>query len=136
MTVKTYAAAILAAAVCLASPARADDSVHRASAASVGASVVAGSAIAWTAYEGSELVVKAVQASGDGAVLILQGASGTIEASAKVAGQALHAAGVGVGTSVQVVAESTGTALVASGVLLAFVPNELGRALLHHARYR
>ncbi len=136
MTVKAFAAAILAAAVCLASPARADDSVQRVSAVSVGASVITGSAIAWTAYEGSELVIKAVRASGDGVVLVLQGASGMVEASAQVTGEALHAASVGVGTSVQVVAESTGTALVASGMLLAFVPNELGRALLHHARYR
>jgi hypothetical protein len=42
---------------------------------------------------------------------------------------------VGVGTSIQVVAESTGTALIAAGRILAFIPNEVGRSLLFHARH-
>lgn len=116
-------------------PATAGDSVERASATSVGASLLAGSVVAWTAYQGSEFTVKAVRASGEGVELILQGASGAIETSAKVSGEAARAASVRVGTSVRVLAESTGYALLASGVLLAFVPNEIGRSLLHHARY-
>lgn len=121
--------------VSLAVPAAADDSVQRASAASVGASLLAGAAVGWVAHEGSELTVKAVEASGDGVMLTLRGASDAVETSARVAGQLAHKASVGVGTVVKVVAESTGHALVASGELLAFVPNEIGRALLHHARY-
>jgi hypothetical protein len=113
----------------------ADDSVTRASAASIGGSLLVGSVVGWTAYQGSELTVKAVRASGDGVELVLQGASGAIETSAKVSGEAVHAAGVGIGTSVKVVAESTGYALIGAGVLLAFVPNEIGRALLHSARH-
>ena len=116
-------------------PAVAGDSVERASDASLGASLVVGSVVGWAAYEGSEFTVKAIQASGDGLVLALQGASAAIEASAEVTSEAAQAASVGVGTSVKVVAELTGYALVGSGVLLAFVPNELGRALLHSARH-
>lgn len=116
-------------------PATAADSVERASAVSLGASLLAASAAGWAAYAGSEFRVKAIQASGDGVVLVLQGASGAVETSAKVAGTAVRAASVGVGTSVNVVAQSTGYALLASGFLLAFVPNEIGRALLHHSRY-
>jgi len=119
----------------LAGPAPADESVSRASGASLGALLVAGSVAGWTAYQGSEFTIKAMQASGDGVVLVLQGVSGAVETSAKVAGDVAQAASVGVGTSVKVVAEATGYALLASGVLLAFVPNEIGRALLHHARY-
>ena len=118
-----------------ASPVAAEDSVTRASGASIGASLLVGSAAGWTAYQGSEFTVKAVRASGDGVELILQGASGAIETSAKVSGEAAHAASVGVGTSVKVVAESTGYALIGAGVLLAFVPNDIGRALLHSARH-
>lgn len=116
--------------------ASADDSAVRASAASVGASLLAGSAVGWTAYQGSEFTVKAVRASGAGVELVLEGASGALETSAKVSADAVRSASVGVGTGVRVVAESTGYALLASGVLLAFVPNEIGRALLHHARHQ
>lgn len=119
----------------IATPAAADDSVQRASAASVGASLLAGSMVAWTAYQGSEFTVKSVRASGEGVDLVLQGVSGAIETSAKVSGEAARTASVGVGTSVRVVAESTGYALLAGSMLLAFVPNEIGRSLLHHARY-
>jgi ribosomal protein L7/L12 len=126
---------VLSIAGLAALPATAEDSVGRASAASLGASLVGVSVAGWAAYEGSEFTVKAIQASADGVVLVLQGASGAVETSAKVAGDAIQAASVGVGTSVEVVAQSTGHALLASGVLLAFVPNEIGRALLHHSRY-
>jgi hypothetical protein len=118
-----------------AGPAAAEDSVGRGSAVSLGASLVVGSVAGWAVFEGSEFTVKAIQASGDGVVLVLQGASGAVETSAKVAGDAVQAASVGVGSSVKVVAESTGYALIGSGVLLAFVPNEIGRALLHSARH-
>lgn len=117
------------------SPAVAGDSVERASAASLGASMAAGAVVGWAAHEGSEFTVKAVQASVDGVVLVLQGASRAVEISASVAKEAAEAASVAVGTSVKVVAESTGYALVGSGVLLAFVPNEIGRALLYSARH-
>ena len=116
-------------------PAAAEDSVTRASAASIGASLLTASAAGWVVYSGSELTVKAVQASGDGVVLVLQGASSAAETSAKVTSEAVQAASIGVGSSVKVVAESTGYALMASGTLLAFVPNEIGRALLHSARH-
>lgn len=115
--------------------AAANDSVTRASEVSVGASMLTVSAAGWIVYSGSELTVNAIQASGDGVVLVLQGASGAVETSARVSRDAVQAASVGVGTSVKVVAESTGYALVAAGTLLAFVPNEIGRALLHSARH-
>jgi len=35
---------------------------------------------------------------------------------------------------VEVVAMSAGQALVASGKVLAFIPNESGKALLHHSK--
>ena len=130
---KTLLASLLLLSI--AAPAAADDSVQRASAASVGASLLAGSVVGWTAYQGSEFTVKAVRASGEGVELLLKDASGAIETSAKASGEAVQAASVGVGTSVRVVAESTGYALMAGAVLLAFVPNEIGRALLHNARY-
>ena len=122
-------------AISAATPAAAQDSMERGSAASVGASLAAGYSAAWIAHQGAELTVRAIKGSANGIELSLQGASAAIETSALVARDVIEAASVGVGTSVQVVAESTGYALLASGALLAFVPNEVGRALLHHSRH-
>jgi hypothetical protein len=134
---KTFLAGLVLAAITgtQTGPAAAEDSVTRASVTSIGGSLLVGSVVGWTAYQGSELTVKAVRASGDGVELILQGASAAVETSAMVSGEAAHAASVGVGTSVKVVAESTGYALIGAGVLLAYVPNEIGRTLLHNARH-
>jgi hypothetical protein len=116
-------------------PAAARDSVTDGSSASVALSVMTVAVPVWAAHQGSEFIVRAVNATAKGVELSLQGVSGAIETSATIARELAEAASVGVGTSVKVVAESTGYALVASGVLLAFVPNELGRALLHHSRH-
>lgn len=118
-----------------ATPAVAQDSMERGSAASVGASLAAGYSAAWIAHQGAELTVRAIKSSANGIELSLQGANAAIETSVLVARDVIESASVGVGTSVQVVAESTGYALLASGILLAFVPNEVGRALLHHSRH-
>jgi hypothetical protein len=118
-----------------ATPAAAQESLERGSAASLGASLALSESAAWIAYAGSEFTVRAVSASANGVALSLLGVADGIEASAVIAKEAAEAASLAVGTSVTVLAESTGYALVASGTLLAFVPNEVGRALLHHARY-
>lgn len=130
---KTLVAMVLSVAAAM--PAAARDSVEDGSSASVAMSVMAVAVPVWAAHQGSEFVVRAVNATAKGVELSLQGVSGAIETSATIATEVAEAASVGVGTSVRVVAESTGHALVASGVLLAFVPNEIGRALLHHSRH-
>lgn len=130
---KALIALLLSTAVAL--PAAARDSVGDGSSASVALSVMAVAVPVWAAHHGSEFVVRAVNATAKGVELSLRGVSGAIETSATIAGEVAEAASIGVGTSVRVVAESTGYALVASGVLLAFVPNEMGRTLLHHSRH-
>jgi hypothetical protein len=52
-----------------------------------------------------------------------------VRTSAKLAGEVSVAAGV----AVRVVAESVGHALYVGARLIAFVPNEIGRSLIHHA---
>jgi hypothetical protein len=51
----------------------------------------------------------------------------------KASSVAVKGASVAVGASVRVVAESTGYALLASGQLLAFIPNAIGQALLYQS---
>lgn len=85
-----------------------------------------------TAATGSAFIVVGV---GVGAVgfsnVILQKAADGSKATVAVSAQALKSAGLAVGSTVNAVSEATGYALIASGKLLAFIPNEAGKALLH-----
>lgn len=104
--------------------------------ASVGAGasgVVAALPIALTTA-GAVLTVKAVQASAQGAVYVLERASDGAQASIVLTGHALGASAHAVGTAVECSVTATGTVLSVAGEVLAFVPNARGRALLHNER--
>jgi hypothetical protein len=127
-----FLASMLAAQAAV--PARAD-SLEQASAASFAASALTAASVGWVAHEGSQFTVNALDASGETVVLSLHGVGNSLETTARISQQAAQAASVGVGTSVSVLAESIGYALMASGTLLAFIPNEAGWALIYHARH-
>jgi hypothetical protein len=115
-------------------PAAAQDSVARGSELSVGASLVTASAIGWVAHAGSEFTVKAVKASAQGIELTLKGVSTAVETSAIVTREAFESAAIAVGTGVRALADGSGYALVASGRVIAYVPNEIAQALLHRSK--
>ncbi|WP_051534552.1 hypothetical protein [Deefgea rivuli] len=79
-------------------------------------------------------VVGMSQMGGEVSAVTLEKASDGSRYMIKVSEVMLKEVGLTVGTSVKAVAESTGYALVASGKLLAFIPNEIGMALLHQSR--
>jgi hypothetical protein len=79
-------------------------------------------------------VVASVEVVADASIVVLAGALDAGKASVRLSGRAAQGASVAVGTAVDVVAMSTGYMLVAAGKVLAFVPNEAGKALLHHSR--
>jgi len=83
---------------------------------------------------GTLLVVKGVQASAQGTVFVLERAVDGAQASVEVAGRAATGSALAVGTVVTVVVISAGVLLSAGGEVIAFIPNEVGRALLHHER--
>jgi hypothetical protein len=84
---------------------------------------------------GGTYVVSGVAQLASGTVeLILSSAGSAARLSVKLRGKAVDAIGMSVGTTVQVVSETTGTLLVASGKVLAFIPNALGEALLSQQR--
>jgi hypothetical protein len=60
----------------------------------------------------------------------VDGSKAVVQASASVAREI----GLSVGSGIKVVAESTGYTLVASGKILAFVPNAVGNALLYQSK--
>lgn len=124
----------LALAVALA-PIRAQaDAPSEASALSavpVAVSVVAPSMVL---SAGVMLTVVAVETLAEGTVWVLQRASDGARVVIKVLGKATGAASVAAGTVVTVSAVGAGVVLSAAGQVLAFVPNTLGKALLHHER--
>ena len=79
---------------------------------------------------GANLTVRAVEASADGTTWVLERAADGVRASVKFAGNA----SVAVGTSVVVTAVAAGTVLSVAGQVIAFIPNEIGAALLHNER--
>ncbi|MBL8328953.1 MAG: hypothetical protein JNJ71_08890 [Rubrivivax sp.] len=79
---------------------------------------------------GAVLTVKSVEASAQGTVWVLERGSDGARASLRFAGQASALAG----TALVVTAVSAGWVLSAAGTAVAFIPNEIGRALMHDER--
>lgn len=79
---------------------------------------------------GAALTVVAVNASAQGTVWVLERASDGARASVHLAGHA----SASVGTVLLATAVSAGWVLSAAGEAIAFIPNELGAALLYNER--
>jgi hypothetical protein len=85
---------------------------------------------------GTVLLVKSVEASGQGTVWVLERASDGAQASVEVTGRAAGAVSTAVGTTVTASAVGAGMVLSAAGEVIAFIPNELGKALMYHEPVR
>lgn len=140
---RSIAATAAVALALVASPARAQSEVSVAlsalpvasvvGAASVGAAAVSVVPVALS-VAGATLVVKVVEITASGMVYVLERVSDGAQASVQVSGRAASGVSMGVGTVVVVSVIGTGVLLSAAGEVLAFIPNELGRALLHNER--
>ncbi len=83
---------------------------------------------------GAMLTVVAVEATSAGTLWVLERASDGARASVQLSGQAIGAMSLAAGSAVLVTAMSTGWLISAAGHALAFIPNQLGAALLHNER--
>jgi hypothetical protein len=83
----------------------------------------------------AQLTVTALEAAGEAVVVVMRGASEATTVSVKASTSVVGAASVAVGSAVQVVAESAGNSLYVAGKLIAFIPNEIGRALIHQSKH-
>lgn len=101
--------------------------------ASAGAAAVAAVPVAFS-VAGAVLLVKAIEVTARGTVYVLERASDGATASVELTGRAASALSIGVGTGVVVGIIGAGTLLSFAGEVIAFIPNELGRALLHNER--
>lgn len=82
----------------------------------------------------ASLTLVAVEKASDGTVWVLERASDGARASVRFGAQAAGGLSVATGTAVVASAVSAGWVLQAAGKAVAFVPNELGRSLLHNER--
>ena len=83
---------------------------------------------------GAVLVVRTVESTVRGTLYVLERASDGASASIEIVGRGVGSVAVGVGTSVMVSVLGAGVLLSAAGEAIAFIPNALGRALLHNER--
>ncbi|MCW3481749.1 hypothetical protein OL229_19645 [Neisseriaceae bacterium JH1-16] len=83
---------------------------------------------------GAFIISGIAEGAADTVQLTLDGLSGAGKLSVTVAKSAFKSVGASIGTTMQVISETTGTLLVTSGKVLALIPNKLGEALLYQAR--
>lgn len=131
---KLMLAAALSAALVVVQPAQAHGGASEASALSMLPVAVSVAAPAVLLSGGAALTVVAVGAASEGTVWVLERASDGAQASITLSGQLVGGASLAVGTVVAVTAISTGWVLSAAGKAIAFVPNEVGKALLYNER--
>jgi hypothetical protein len=125
------AAALLAGA---GTPAAAHPNVSDASALSMLPVAVSVAAPVMILSAGAVLTVVAVEATSAGTVWVLERASDGARASVTLSAQAAGGLSVAAGTAVVVTAFSAGWVLSAAGKAVAYIPNEVGTALLHNER--
>jgi hypothetical protein len=123
-----------ATVVTLASTAHAQSSISDASALSALPIAISVAAPVAVLSAGAALTVVAVEATSTGAVWVLERASDGTRASVRLVGRGVANASLTAGTVIVCTALSTGWVLSAAGEAIAFVPNEIGRALLYNER--
>ena len=83
---------------------------------------------------GAVLVVKSIEVSARSTVYVLERASDGARVSIEILGKGVAGASMVAGTLVTVSVIGAGVVLSAAGEAISFIPNELGRALLHNER--
>ena len=86
--------------------------------------------------DAGQLSVTGVKTVGHVSVITLRGLAGGAEASVQVSSKAIEGSAIGIGVVLQSTVSATGVLLVSAGKALMFVPNEVGKSLLHHSRAR
>lgn len=83
---------------------------------------------------GAVLVIKSVELSARGTLCVLERASDGAQVSVEIAARGVERTSLVVGNTVQIAVIGAGAVLSIAGEAIAFVPNEIGRALLHNER--
>jgi len=133
--------AILAAAACMSivgsTAALAQDSTAESTTASQASLAASGMLIDGSVgiiRAGALFAVVAVTPLANASVIVVRDVATGSEASIRIAGDVARTGSIAVGDTVSVVAQAIGASLIVGGKLVAFVPNEVGRALVYQAR--
>lgn len=133
-TASALVALALTLTVSPASPARAHNGASEISALSLLPVAVSVAAPVGLLSAGVGFTVVAVSAAAEGTVWILERASDGARMSVTVSARAAQGASVTVGAALTTSAIATGWVLSAMGKAVCFIPNEIGKALLHNER--
>jgi hypothetical protein len=134
MLKKIILSTALATALAFGGTARAHNGASDASALSMLPIAVSVAAPVALLSAGAALTVVAVEATSAGTVWVLERASDGARASVTLSGQLVAGVSVVAGTAVVVTAFSAGWVLSAAGAAIAYIPNEIGKALLYNER--
>jgi hypothetical protein len=99
----------------------------------LGSIVVVGGTMSMLEGSGTA-VVESIEKVGESTVVVLKGAVEGSRVTLKMSGKVVTGASLAAGTAVSVVSMASGHALVVSGKVIAFIPTETGKVLLHHSR--
>lgn len=135
-TMKRFLPCLLAAAVLVAGSGRAaaHPNVSDASALSMLPVAVSVAAPVMILSAGAVLTVVAVEATSAGTVWVLERASDGARASVTMSAHVAGGLSAAAGTAVVVTAFSAGWVLSSAGKAIAYIPNEVGAALLYNER--
>ena len=139
MNLRTLTVSAVAAAVFFAPAAHAQSDLSKAVSTASVLSGAAGLVVVGSTHMiagASELTVVSVRAVGESTQIVVRGIGNSVEATVEVSTLVARDLSLAAGTVLSVVVESVGVALVAGGKVLAFLPNEVGRALIHQARLK
>lgn len=115
-------------------PARAHDGASELSALSMLPVAISVAAPVGLISAGAAFTVVAVESAAGATVWVLERASDGARASITLSAQVAGGVSVLAGTAVVATAISAGWVLSAAGKAVAFIPNEIGKALLYHER--
>lgn len=128
----------VAAANAQQAPGRAARGASDASTVSVSASILASGLVTSGAVrvleESGQLAIASIAFTGQSAVLVLRSVSQAAEVSIQVGASVVRELGLAVGTVLVSSSEAVGYALYSGVKLVAYIPNEVGRAMLHQSR--
>ncbi len=94
--------------------------------------VLSGSISAVTAS--GQIVIESVEAGAETVTIVVKASGKAASATIKLSGKAIKKVGFVAGQIIEMTAISTGHFLVLSGKAVAFIPNEVGQALIGHKK--
>jgi hypothetical protein len=100
---------------------------------SLATSKVLSGSIDMSAATGS-IVIESVVASADTTIIVAKASGEAASVTIELSGKGLQQLGLASGKVLSISATTTGHLLISAGKAIAFIPNEIGKALIHHEK--